>query len=210
MSMMYLAWVKYDPDYMTRVVESRRRVLGKDHRDTLRTMFALAMVTRVKGEQTGEIGYAARAIELFRETLEAQRRALGEDDTQTAYTMHVLAHTLDMNAGKDGIPAADDDEIESLYRQALAVQRKYRSEAMWHTYDITVRLGQFLNSRHRYEEAEALLQDALKRLQSLPGAPADIAAILARELDAVYQNWGKPERAEEWKRQQGAETTQPR
>ena len=51
-SMMYLAWAKYDPDYMTRVLETRRRVLGKDHRDTLRSMFALAMVTRAKGEQT--------------------------------------------------------------------------------------------------------------------------------------------------------------
>jgi eukaryotic-like serine/threonine-protein kinase len=209
-SMMYLAWAKYDPVHMTRVVEIRRRVLGKDHRDTLVSMFALAMVTRVKGEQTQDKRYIARAIELFRDTLEAQRTALGEADTQTAYTMHCLAHTLVMNGGKDGIPAADDREIELLYRHALAVQRKYRRDATWHTFDITVRLGEFLNSRRRYEEAEALLQDALRRLQSLPGAPPEMTAILARELDAVYQNWGKPDRADEWKRKQGAATTQPR
>jgi hypothetical protein len=201
-SMMYLAWMKNEPDDMTRVVETQRRVLGIDHRDTLSSMFALAMVTGVKGEQTGDNRYIARAIELYRQTLEAQRIALGEDDTQTAYTRFVLANTLASNAGKDGIPAVDDREIEAMFRQALAVQRKYRRDATWHTYDITKRFGQFLNSRQRYEEAEALLQDALQRLQSLPGAPLEMAATLAQELDAVYQNWGKPERADQWKRRQ--------
>ena len=85
-----------------------------------------------------------------------------------------------------------------MYRHALAVFRKERGDT-WHTYDITWRLGQFLNSRHRYEEAEALFQDAITRLQSLPGADPEMAAELTGELDAVYRNWGKPERAAEWK-----------
>ena len=41
-------------------------------------------------------------------------------------------------------------------------------------------------------------------------ADPEVAARLARELDAVYQNWGKPERADEWKRKQGAATSPPR
>ena len=71
------------------MLEIRRRVLGKDHPDTLDSMFVLAMVTRDKGE-------TARAIELFRETMKAQRRVLGEDHPDTAWTMHCLAHTLVM------------------------------------------------------------------------------------------------------------------
>jgi non-specific serine/threonine protein kinase/serine/threonine-protein kinase len=194
-SMMHLAWVKFDPDYMTQVVETRLRVFGRDDRDTLESMRYLAMATRIKSEQTGDKRYAARAIELFREAIEAQRSALGEDDIQTAWTMHCLAHTLVMNAGKDGIPPADHREIESLYRHALAVYRKHEGDAAWGTFNIIARLAEFLNLRRRYEEAEALLQDALTRLQSLPGAPPDVAAAFARELDAVYQKWGKPERA---------------
>jgi tetratricopeptide (TPR) repeat protein len=206
-SMMYLAWGKYDPGYMTQVLEARRRVLGKDHRDTLRSMFALAMANRTKGQQTSDNRYIARSIELFRETLEAKRRALGEDDPSTAVTMHCLAHTLFMYAGKEGIPPAEDREIESLYRQALATQRKLGRDAMWITFDITVRLGEFLNSRHRYEEAEALLQDALKRLESMPGARPEIVAGVAGQLEAVYRDWGKPERAAELNRQRSADTT---
>jgi tetratricopeptide (TPR) repeat protein len=204
-SMMQLAWEKYDPDYMTQVLKARRRVLGKDHRDTLRTMFALAMVTRGKAIQTQDKTYVTRAVELFRETLEAQRRVLGEDDSLTAATMHCLAHTLVMNAGEVDIQPADDREIEFLYRQALQAERKLGRDAMWITFDITVRLGEFLNSRHRYEEAEALLQDALKRLESMPGARPEILAGVAGQLEAVYRDWGKPERAAELNRQRSAD-----
>ncbi|MEX0610882.1 MAG: tetratricopeptide repeat protein, partial [Pirellulales bacterium] len=189
-SMAYLGWATDDTALITRVLEVRRRVLGKDHPDTLRSMYDLAGVTQKKGEKT-------RAIALFRETLEAQRRALGEDHYSTAWTMHCLASTLFMNAGKAGVPEADDREIESMFRHALAVMRKVHGD-LWHTYDITAGLGQFLNSRHRYEEAEALLQDAISRLDSLPGAPPYMAAKLAGVLDAVYRSWGKPERAAEW------------
>jgi tetratricopeptide (TPR) repeat protein len=196
-SMIYLARVNYDPEELARTVENCRRILGKDHRVTLHSMFALAMVTRDKGEQTRDKRYIARAIELFRETVEAERKALGEDANETTFTMHCLAHTLVMYAGKDGIPPADDHEIESLYRKALAARRKHGQEASWHAFDITVRLGEFLNSRRRYYEAEVLLQDAIKRLQSLPGADQEIGVRLNQELNAVYQNWGKPERAAE-------------
>jgi tetratricopeptide (TPR) repeat protein len=92
-----------------------------------------------------------------------------------------------------------------MFRHALAVMRKVHGD-LWHTYNITAGLGQFLNSRHRYEEAEALLQDAISRLDSLPGAPPDMAARLAGELDAVYRSWGKPERAAEWERKRPADT----
>jgi serine/threonine protein kinase/Tfp pilus assembly protein PilF len=206
-SMRSLAWAKRDPDYMTRVLEIRGRVLGKDHPDTLHTKFLLAMVTGAKGGSTGEKAYIARAIELFRETLDAERKALGEDDIHTAFTMYCLAHTLFINAGKDNIPTADDREIESLYRKALAVFRKQGRDATWYTFDITNRLGEFLNSRHRYEEAETLLQDALKRLESLPGASPEMVLGVADRLEAVYRDWGKPERAAELNRQRSANKT---
>jgi serine/threonine protein kinase len=196
-----LALAKSDPELIAQVLEGRRRVLGSDHPDTLNSMFGLAMVTRDKGEP-------ARAIELLRETITWRRKVLGEDHPQTAYTMHCLAHTLFFSAGKDGIPAADYREIESMYRHALEVFSKERGDT-WHTYDITFRLGEFLNSRHCYEESEALFQDALTRLQSLSGADPEWAVEMTRELDAVYRNWGKPERAAEWERKRAAATTQP-
>ncbi len=192
-SMTKLAFAKGDLELMKRVVETSRRVLGKHHPNTLYWMFSLALATRSEGEQSRDDRYNARAIELFRETLDAQRKVLGEDDIQTAWTMHCLAHTLVMNAGKIGMPQADDREIESLYRRARAVFGKNGREASWNEFDITLRLGEFLNSRRRYQEAEELLQDALRQLDALSGASPEKTAQLAALLEAVHRNWRKPE-----------------
>jgi serine/threonine protein kinase len=196
-----LGLTRKDPDLMTRVVEARRRVLGRDHPNTLRSLFILGLVTRQKGDP-------ARAIQIWRETLEAQRRVLGEADDNTAWTMHCLASTLYMNAGKAGVPAADDREIESMFRQALAVTRKALGES-WHTAVIAQGLGHFLNTRHRYAEAEAVFKDEYARLESLPGASPELMWALANELTGIYENWEKPQQAAEWDRKRIA-TTRPR
>ena len=51
-----------------------------------------------------------------------------------------------------------------------------------------------------------MLQEGITRLDSLPGDAPEMAAGLAGELDAVYRNWGKPERAAEWERKRPAAT----
>jgi hypothetical protein len=179
-----LAVVKNDANFSAQVFQSHRRVLGKDHRDTLVSMFRLALTL-------GEQGDSARAVPLFRETLEAQRRALGDDDPQTAFTMHVLAAT---EAAWSDSPD-DDREREKMFRHALAIMRKVHGD-IWHTYDIVLRLGQFLRSRHRYEEAATVFENALTRLHALPGTPPIITTRLATELGAVYLDWGKPDAAD--------------
>jgi serine/threonine protein kinase/tetratricopeptide (TPR) repeat protein len=194
-SMGYLAWAKSDPDLVRRVLEIRQRVLGKDHRDTLHSMFTLAMVTRKKDKKN--------AIALFRSTVEAARKALGEDDRFTAYAMHCLAATMNAAADAAGHSEAEDREIESMYRHALAVYRKQFGE-IWNTYDITKGLASFLIAHHRYEEAEALLQDAYTRLNSLPGAPAELILSFANALDGLYRDWGNPEKTAKWKPQRHA------
>jgi hypothetical protein len=58
-------------------------------------------------------------------------------------------------------------------------------------------LGQFLRSRARYEEAEAVLLTAYDRMdlsQVLPG----YVGCVASELDQVYQGWGRPGRTAAW------------
>jgi tetratricopeptide repeat protein len=186
------AIVKMDADLVRKVLEIQRRVLGKDHRDTRNSMFALAMVTRETDKK--------QAIALFRETVEADRRALGEDKPTTAYAMACLAGIMNASADAAGHSEAEDREIESLYRHALAVCRRQIGDT-WHTYDITKNLASFLIANRRYEEVEGLLQDAYNRLNSLPGSPPDQIAAVANQLDALYRGWGKPEKAAEWERE---------
>jgi Flp pilus assembly protein TadD len=194
-SMAELGIVTDDPSLCARVLEIRRRVLGKDHLDTLHSMFYLAMVLREKGE-------IARAIALLRDCEEAERKTLGEDDAITAYTMHCLASTLMVNAGKPGIPPVNDGELESMFRHALEVTRKKHGDS-WHTYNVTHGLAQFLSSRGRYDEAESLLESAISRLESLPGASPEMSAGLTGELLAEYRARGEAKKATE------TEHTQP-
>ncbi len=190
-SMASLARAKDDPELTTHVLEVRRRILGRDDPATLSSMFSMAMATDKRGEKSD-------ALKLFREVLEAQRRVLGEDHTSTAWTKHLVAcvqRPLDGVAGPDGAHGA---EIERLYREALATMRAKAGDGSWHTYDITLRLGQFLNVPGHYERAEPVFQDGYSRLQSQPVAPPEWAATLAGELSGLYRSWNKPERAAEW------------
>jgi tetratricopeptide (TPR) repeat protein len=182
-----LAFETGDLGELSRVLDSRRSVLGTDHSGTLDSMFLLAMATRLTADATGSNAHRARSIVLFRETLEAQQRVLGEEHVDAAWTMHCLAHTLMLHADSTGNAAENDQEIEHLFRVSLAVYRKKLPDT-WHTYDITLRLGQFLRSRHRFEEAEALLSDAIARLESLPGAPPEMAAELTAELSETVRS----------------------
>jgi Flp pilus assembly protein TadD len=106
-----------------------------------------------------------------------------------------------LNAGKPGVPAVDDRELESMFRHALKVTRKKRGDS-WHTYNVTHGLAQFLSSRGRYDEAESLLESAISRLESLPGAPPEMLAGLTEELLAEYRARGEAKRVTETERKQ--------
>jgi serine/threonine protein kinase/tetratricopeptide (TPR) repeat protein len=183
-----------DEELRRRVEAIQRRVLGEENPETLWSQFGLALEVRDRGD-------TAQAIALFRDLLAVQQRALGDDNYQTAWTMHCLAHTL---SGYHDAKGAHDAEIERLHRHALGVLRKGEGEASWSTWDVTLRLGQFLSARGRYDEAEAVLEDGYTRLESQPAVTPEWAAELAKELAAMYQKQDHSEQAEAWERKRAA------
>lgn len=64
----------------------RRRVLGENDPDTLRSMFSVALTRRDLGDLPG-------ALQLFEQTLSARRRVLGDDHPNTLWSMNNLAET---------------------------------------------------------------------------------------------------------------------
>ena len=190
-SMASLAWASWDPKLADRAFQARRRVLGPEHPDTLESMFSLAMIVRHRGDK-------ARAVALLGELLDAERRKFGDDHVATAFTMSCLAHTRSTSSAATGASPEDDAEIESLFRHALAVHLKMGYAGSWHTYNITFRLGEFLASRQRYEEAESVFEEGYARLEAAPAADPAWAVHLAGELANLYRNWGKAALAAEW------------
>jgi hypothetical protein len=66
------------------VVEVRRRTLGEEHPDTLRSMHGLSI-------RFSEVGRRPEALQLAEQVVETHRRTLGEEHPDTLSSMHNLA-----------------------------------------------------------------------------------------------------------------------
>jgi hypothetical protein len=92
-------------------VDVRRRILGPEHPDTLRSMVDLAGIL-------GAEGHYAQAEKLQRDTLAVQRRALGPEHRETLLLMVDLAGTL-YEEGRNA-------EAEKLQRDARGPEPRPR------------------------------------------------------------------------------------
>jgi tetratricopeptide (TPR) repeat protein len=90
----------------------RRRVLGEEQPDTLRSMMNLALTLHAQGDLP-----AARALQ--EQVLAVRRRVLGDEHPDTLVVMNDLAETL-LSLGMLA-------EAQQLQKEALALQRKLLS-----------------------------------------------------------------------------------
>ena len=105
----------YEPAerYHRQTLETRRRVLGEDHPDTLSSMNSLANVYDNQGRYE-------EAEALHRQTLETRRRVLGEDHPNTLSSMNSLAYVYSRQGHYE--------EAEALHRQTLETRRRVLGE----------------------------------------------------------------------------------
>ena len=128
-------------------LEIQRRVLGKEHPDTLRSRNNLAVAIKFQGRHE-------EAERLHREVLEIRRRVLGSEHPDTLDSMQNLA-------GAIGIPNGCQ-EAEELYRDVLTIQRRMLGPEHPDTLNSMCSLAMELNRQGRCEEAEGLLDETLE------------------------------------------------
>lgn len=126
----------------------RRRTLGEEHRDTLETMNALAVLYKQAGKY-------AEAEPLATKVLEVRRRVLGGEHPETLNSMNNLA-VLYQYEGKYAL-------AEPLYAKALEVWRRAGAEDLPDTLVVMKDLGDLYRVEGKYALAEPLL---LKDLES--------------------------------------------
>ena len=100
-------------------------------------------------------------------------------------------------------------EVESIMRQCLAVREKVQPDA-WNTFSSRSMLGGSLLGLGWYAEAEPLITSGYEGLKARNGDhPARRASAYIYEASErvvrLYEAWGKPELAKEWKARLGAE-----
>ena len=159
-------------------------MLGKDHRETLATMYDLAAIYNRQGRN-------AEAEKLYKETLEIRRRVLGQDHPSRLGSVSMLASVY-LNQGRYA-------EAENLCKETLKIQRRVLRHdhpdtvgSMYHLASVAALRGdrkQVLDwlaqaVDHGYKNADGIVND--DDLKSLRGDPA-----FEKLVDRARENAGK-------------------
>jgi non-specific serine/threonine protein kinase/serine/threonine-protein kinase len=166
-------------------LEAQRRVLGEEHPDTLSSMGCLS-----------NIYFSLRRYEdaepINVKILELRRRTLGDNHPDTLLAIHNLAvsyHYMDRY-----------DEAEPLYVECLKAERVILGELHPDTILTTEMLGWLYLKQQRYDEAEArLLAAHQSALSAFGSSNSKTQRIIKLGLIELYEAWGKPEKAAEYR-----------
>jgi eukaryotic-like serine/threonine-protein kinase len=172
----------------SQTLEIERRVLGAEHQFTLNTVNSLIVEYQKQGNYARAESYAAQA-------LAARRRTMGPEHPDTILTAADLALAY-VSEGKYA-------ESEPLAREVLELDKKKQPDD-WQRFRAESLLGASLAGEKKYAEAEPFLvegyQGMLARKEHM-GVPDWYHLDRAREwLVQMYEAWGKPEKAAEWKK----------
>ncbi len=170
-----------------RVLETQRRVLGEDRPVTMTTMALL-------GTLEGYEGKYADAEQLLTRALESQRRILGNEHRSTQNSLVWL--------GQVRLQQDKYAQAEANFREALNTYVKTNPDS-WQRYNCESLLGASLAGERRYGEAEPLLLTAyetmIQRRDKIPAASQPDLESAGTKIVRLYEDWGKPDRAAEWR-----------
>jgi len=167
--------------------EGSLKSLGPEHSDTLSVGHNLAEVYRLEGNFSA-------ADTLLVQILDARRRLSGATGLETAYVMSTLAALRIQQERHAEAEALARDSLKVFTDKGPTVFRRFRAEAL---------LGAALAAQQKYAEAEPLLLSGCNGMKARAAHSLEIARLTEshRWLVQLYENWGKPERAAEWRNQ---------
>lgn len=166
-------------------LDMRRRLLGPEHPDTTRSMYALAYLLRAKGDHEG-------AARLGRDILALRGRVLPDAHPMVAGAMQVLGMSL--------VDLGRTREAEPVLRESLDLRRRALPPGHWLIASAESTLGSCLAAQRRFREAEPLLLHGFEGLKAARGEGHELTAAARRRLVALYETWGRADRAAAWRR----------
>jgi len=162
-----------------------RGSLGDDHP-------SLAVVLENLAVSLLQDGDYSKADPAFREALAIRQKQSPQPHVDWLDSLVGLGECLEL--------AGEHIEAESLLRKCLAICQE-KSPDDWRCFQAASVLGAVLTSRADYEEAEQLLLKGHAGLKDHPPAKLgpERTAAAARRLVRLYDAWGKPEKAAQWR-----------
>ncbi|KJZ70980.1 hypothetical protein HIM_09635 [Hirsutella minnesotensis 3608] len=163
-----------------------KKVLGKEHPETLGSMNNLARVLQ-------SLGKYEEAERLHRQALDLKEKVLGKEHPETLGSMNNLARVL-QSLGKY-------EEAERRHRRALDLREKVLGKEHPSTLGSMNNLARVLQSLGKYEEAERRHRRALDLREKVLGKEHPSTLGSMNNLARVLQSLGKYEEAERLHRQ---------
>ena len=189
LAVLYAREEKYEDaeQLLTKALEARRRTQGQEHPATLITMNSLAVA--FAGDRKFE-----QAETLLTNLAEIRRRVLGPLHADTLNSLTWLGYVR--------LQLKKCAEAEPPLREALAGLDKTTPND-WRRFSAESMLGESLAGQDKYAEAEPLLLSGrsglIERQSAIPATSKYNLENAGTWIVQLYENWGKPEKAAEWK-----------
>jgi tetratricopeptide (TPR) repeat protein len=167
-------------DLCEKTLESRVRVFGEEHEDTLGTRSNLANFYR-------EIGRTEEAVDLDEKTLKARVRLLGEEHEDTFATRNNLAIGYRM--------LGRTEEAVSLHRETLSLMERLLGAEHPLTLSTRTGLANGYISLGRMEEAADLEEKTLEISRRVLGTEHPDTLISRNNLAAIFAREGRTQEA---------------
>jgi serine/threonine-protein kinase len=164
-------------------LETLRQGAGDNHPDIATGMTYLAEILANRGD-------LAPAESLYRTALATQLRAHPSGSQFSALALAGLGRVV--------LDRGDAAGAEPLLREAIAWHEK-KASPVWQYAGELRRLGTSLAAQGRHSEAEPFLLRSLDARRAQWGERHDLTLDSVRALVALYEAWGKPERAREYR-----------
>ncbi|MCP4659462.1 MAG: tetratricopeptide repeat protein [bacterium] len=165
-------------------LEMRQRILGDEHPDVAESLHNVALSLHAQNDYEG-------AEPLYRRALEMQRRLLGAGDPALANGLSALARLV--------LARDEAVEAEGLIREALDVLRRTLPPDDWRISNAESILGASLTAQRRYAEAETLLVRSYPIVRDRTSEESIYTRDVLERLVILYQAWGKPDKAAEYR-----------
>jgi eukaryotic-like serine/threonine-protein kinase len=169
------------------VLRLRESAVGPEHPETLGTRMLLA-------DAHESLGRLAEGERLRRDALSRRRKAETPDSPELAGDLAGLGSNL--------LKQAKWQEAEPLLRECLAIRAKAIPDD-WRRYSAMSLLGGALTGQGKYGEAEPLVLQAYDgekaREAKIPAEAKPRLLEAAERVVGLYEAWGKPDKATEWK-----------
>ncbi|HUL76972.1 MAG TPA: serine/threonine-protein kinase [Vicinamibacteria bacterium] len=162
----------------------RLKLLGPEHPDVTRSRYALAGLLQARGDAEG-------ALRECRPILALRGRVLPAAHPMVAATLQI-----------EGLSLVDLDrarEAEPLLRESLELRRQSLPPGHRLVAASESSLGACLLALRRFPEAEGVLLRGYEGLKLSSGEKHESTIKARQRLVALYEAWGKPEKAREWR-----------